>query len=528
MQRVIRNLLFVMRKSVFFFSLMLSSMVSFQVLAWTSPVSLPDVGNGRLRVIGQNTQNYFLDISNSFSSCNTEEELLDKTDKMANAFVALNPDIVALCEVEDCDSVLGLLAAHMNTAYGSNVFTYIADRSSSTYTKVGYVYRKDKVEPFRSTYSATSSYSYQKRLRVQAFKELSTDEMFTLSMNHFKAFADGESQRIDNAQDLINTLGSSLYDPDVLIMGDLNAQRDETCIIMLENAGYAEQLLRFNPSAYSYIYYGEYELIDHVMANSSMTTQLTGAQVYHINTYGWPEYRYSDHDCCLVGINLGSIAPPDTDTIVVPPVKECPHYEYDFRSGFSGFVQYNVSGNTSWKEDATYGAKITAYTKSDNQEHWLVSPELDMSGALSAELTINHNIYKDDGVTGDYVTDQTVWVSTDYVDGNLPSTANWQQMTLSAYPLKTFGDATAAIPSSCLKEGVHIAFKYLAPLAANGNYWEIKTADITAVCDTVPEPSAVEMIEKTQQPAAHKVFVGGRILIEHDGQIFDLMGNRLK
>ena len=93
-------------------------------------------------------------------------------------------------------------------------------------------------------------------------------------------------------------------------MGDLNCQYDESPLQILVNAGYEEQLLRFSSDAYSYCYYGERQLIDHVFANSTMAEQITGADVFHITTscgdesYLNYEYRYSDHDPYVIGINL--------------------------------------------------------------------------------------------------------------------------------------------------------------------------------------------------------------------------------
>jgi hypothetical protein len=342
-------------------------------------------------------------------------------------------------------------------------------------------------------------------------------------MNHFKAKVnssdEGESQRLTNANDVINTLKTTCYDPDVLLMGDLNAYPGESCIVLLENAGYAEQLLLFDSNAYSYYYQGSYGLLDHAMANSTMANQITGAQVYHINTLGYYDYKYSDHDCCMVGLNLGGLTPPPT-----PPV-ECPVFEYDFRGGFNGFATVDISGDAYWQSNENYGATINSYRKSDNQEHWLISPTLDLSKAETAELTINHCIYYDNGVTGDYWSDQTVWVSTDYVDGNLPSSATWQQIVLSDYPYKNYGDAVATIPSPFLKDGMHLAFKYVTPLAENSNYWEIKTAKIQTTCSEVE--TATEDIQPAQ-PAARKILYNGRIYIEYNGQVFDMMGNRLK
>jgi outer membrane protein assembly factor BamB len=84
---------------------------------------------------------------------------------------------------------------------------------------------------------------------------------------------------------------------------------EEDPIIKIINAGYEEQLLRFDPEAYSHCYGGDGSLIDHALANSSMAQQVKSAQIYHICTTncGIDNYAtsYSDHDPYVVDITLG-------------------------------------------------------------------------------------------------------------------------------------------------------------------------------------------------------------------------------
>ena len=284
--------------------------------AWNSPVDIPDVGNARLHIVGQNAANYVSNLEASNSSCATEAEFESKTNKIANAFLALQADIVAICEVERNDDILGYIVNAMNSIYGENVYTYITDglyahASAGNYQslKSGYIYRSDKVTPQGSNTSPYRSGEYCARLRIQAFKENSTNEVFVLSMNHFKAkdsSADaGEGTRLQNVSNLIYALGNIKSDPDILIMGDLNSYMGEAPIEALENNGYEEQLVRFDSEAYTYIYRGQKGILDHAMANASMAEQVTGARAYHINTAGGYKYKYSDHDAVLVGLNLG-------------------------------------------------------------------------------------------------------------------------------------------------------------------------------------------------------------------------------
>ena len=296
--------------------LVVLSTLTLGLFAWNSPVTIPDVGNARLRIVGQNAANYVSNLESSNSSCDTQEEFEAKTNKIANAFIALQADIVAICEVERNDEILGYIVDAMNTIYGENVYAYITDglyahASAGNYQslKSGYIYRSDKVTPQGSNTSPYRSGEYCARLRIQTFKENSTNEKFVLSVNHFKAKDSsddaGESTRLQNVSNLIDALGDITSDPDILIMGDLNSYMGEAPIEALEEEGFEEQLVRFDANAYSYIYRGQKGILDHAMANSTMAEQVTGARVYHINTAGGYNYKYSDHDAVLVGLNLG-------------------------------------------------------------------------------------------------------------------------------------------------------------------------------------------------------------------------------
>lgn len=304
--------------------------VSVQIFAWTSPVTIPDVGDARIRIVGQNAANYLINFAASNSSCADQAEFNTKTNKMANAFLALGADIVAICEVERNDDVLSYICNAMNTIYGENVFTYItdglyshADAGKYQSLKSGFIYNKNKVTPIGTSVSPYYSAEYKARLRIQAFKEIATNEVFVLSMNHFKAkdssVDQGESTRIENAGELIEKLDNINTDPDILIMGDLNAYTNETPIQNLINAGYEEQLVRFDANAYTYIYKGAKGILDHAMANSTMAEQITGAYAYHINTAGGYSYKYSDHDAVLVGLRLGKSSEVGIDNLQVLP-----------------------------------------------------------------------------------------------------------------------------------------------------------------------------------------------------------------
>lgn len=285
---------------------------------------LPNIGNARVVVLANNLENYYYNYAESERpSYNTDAGREAKTQKIVNMMLASNADIFAFCEVEAKPITLQYLVQELNKAAGSTMYAavedgiYVETDSYDNAIKSGFVYKIATVEPFGNDMSATNVAYYKNTMRIQAWTEKSTGERFTLSMNHFKAKTDEASiaKRVDNANWLMSGLSNSskVKDPDILIMGDLNCQMSEPAMDVLVNAGFAEQLLRFDANAYSYVYYGDQELIDHAFANSTMAEQVTGAAVWHTNTSVNYNSRYSDHDAVLVGLRLGNEDPQGID-----------------------------------------------------------------------------------------------------------------------------------------------------------------------------------------------------------------------
>lgn len=288
-------------------------------------ILVPELVDARLVVLANNLENYYYH-PNSGRGNYTEAEIAAKTGKIVEMMLSSGAAVFAFCEVEAKPMVLEQLADSLNAHCGiagryAAVNDYIDEDWDEYYNnniKAGFVYRTDLVAPFGSNYAATNVTYYKNTMRIQAWTELSSGERFTLSMNHFKAKFDDASvaKRVDNANWLMNALSSSskVKDPDILIMGDLNCQMGEEALSIIQSYDYEEQLLRFDANAYSYVYYGTRELIDHAFANSSMAEQITGAAVWHTNTSTYYANRYSDHDAVMVGLRLGETADVQAQT----------------------------------------------------------------------------------------------------------------------------------------------------------------------------------------------------------------------
>jgi predicted extracellular nuclease len=130
----------------------------------------------------------------------------------------------------------------------------------------------------------------------------------------------GQAQRVlEMVDDLIDETG----DPDVMVVGDLNAYLDEDPILALE-AELVNLVREWDKDPYSYNFFAGYAapwigrgLLDYALATPSMADQVKRAEVWHINAdeprfLDWYDpdlfapgpYRASDHDPVVVSLKL--------------------------------------------------------------------------------------------------------------------------------------------------------------------------------------------------------------------------------
>lgn len=316
-----------------------------------------------LRICAQNLENYYYNYTQSTRpSYSDEEGFRAKTVKIVNAMLTIDADIYAFCEVEAKPIVLQQLADSMNAHAGvSGRYAAVSDNIDYTWydgisdnqIKSGFIYRTDKVATVGSNTSAVGGNGYYAHtMRIQAFKQLVNNEKLIVSMNHFKAkdssSDQGEAMRQINANNLVSAVGNLTADPDILILGDLNCEYGEAPITTIVNAGFEEQLLKYNPNAWSHCYGGG-QLIDHVLANPSMAAQIVNAHVEHIcacncNSAVSYDQSWSDHDPYVIDINLGNSATTALEMMQIEPSarKEIRHGQLIIIRGGEAFTVTGV------------------------------------------------------------------------------------------------------------------------------------------------------------------------------------------
>jgi predicted extracellular nuclease len=130
-------------------------------------------------------------------------------------------------------------------------------------------------------------------------------------------------------------------------MGDLNSYDKEDPIDAFRAAGYTDLVREFQgEEAYSYVFDGQLGYLDYALGGTSIVDRVTGAEPWHINsdepsligydmTFKKPaqdalfapdEWRSSDHDPVVVGLDLDVVAPElavtaSTDVVFPPNAK---------------------------------------------------------------------------------------------------------------------------------------------------------------------------------------------------------------
>lgn len=268
--------------------------------------------------------------------------------KIVKALEAIDADIYGLIEIQQGQDAIRNLCNALNTIAGETRYSFINDGGSvyGSYTKVGFIYRNDKVMPYGSLKNINSITPHRKKL--QCFVLLENNERFIFSLNHFKSKignnASGDNLDLGDGQGkfngdrkreatavltALNSYVTECADDDILLMGDLNAYAQEDPLYLFYDRGYLNVTKHRNDSAYSYIYRGLSGCLDHVLASPTMASQIVDAKLFNINAdepsmfaYNQPmwqdnAYRSSDHDAVVVALALSG-----TNDIAAPIANE--------------------------------------------------------------------------------------------------------------------------------------------------------------------------------------------------------------
>ena len=344
------------------------------------PATPDDVG-GRIKVASFNVLNYFTTIdpdpTDSSSNDNPADnicgglqnlecrgaddanELARQQTKIVDALALLDADVVGLIEIEntaDVNAVQTLVDA-LNAQVGAGTYAAVDTGAIGTDAiKVAFIYQPASVTPagspavlddpsFVNPFGA--SIDRNRPAVAQTFDENATGERFTAVVNHLKSKGSGCGAGDDDPEqgncngtrtaaadvlvDWLATDPTTSYDPDYMIIGDLNAYDKEDPIDAVvegaddtagTNDDYTDLTALYGGEfAYSFVFSGQFGYLDYALANQPLTGQTTGATEWHINAdepdiwdydtafndpgfFEANQYRASDHDPVIVGLDL--------------------------------------------------------------------------------------------------------------------------------------------------------------------------------------------------------------------------------
>ena len=296
----------------------------------------------------------------------------------------LDADILAITELENdgygADSAIADLRRRLAAANpsagadaqdGARTWAFVdvdagtgqTDALGRDAIKVGILYRPASVRPvgapavlhtgaFGRFRTASGTTGRNRPALAQTFEERASGEQFTLVVLHLKSKAsscadnrrpvgpdpdtgDGQGHcnrtRTAAARELTAWLAgdpTGAGDPDVLIVGDLNAYAQEDPAAALRKAGFVDLMASLpEDEAYSYGFDGQWGRLDHAFASASLAAQTSGAAFWHVNAdeppvldynvefkserqrtslYAPDAFRSSDHDPLRIGLALSA------------------------------------------------------------------------------------------------------------------------------------------------------------------------------------------------------------------------------
>ncbi len=344
------------------------------------PTEPAEVG-GSLHIAAMNVLNYFNGdgLGGGFPTprgANTPEEFARQREKIINAILGLDADVVGLMEIENDappNSAIEDLVAGLNAVAGAGTYAYIDTGVIGTDAiKVALIYKPAVVTPVGAYAIIDSSVdplfldTKNRPSLAQTFSENATGAKLTVVVNHLKSkgsactdvsdpdTGDGQGNcnltRTNAATALVNWLATDPTgsgDPDFILIGDMNSYAKEDPIDVFKAGGFVN-LFESNAGAYSYVFDGQSGYLDHALASASLAAQVTGATEWHVNAdepialdynvefkqppqlitfYDPGPYRSSDHDPLVVGMDL-NFAPAITSTPVTTATQAEP-YSYD-------------------------------------------------------------------------------------------------------------------------------------------------------------------------------------------------------
>ncbi|SDL43506.1 ExeM/NucH family extracellular endonuclease [Tessaracoccus oleiagri] len=320
--------------------------------------SVPEVG-GDFQVGSFNVLNYFTTLGSR--GAETAEEFERQEAKIVTAINKADAAIIALNEIENNGTAVGVLVEALNEAAGYEKWAALETGVIGTdEITTAFIYQPAIVRTvgdFDTLTSADDPRFDDTRSRptlAQTFEHLASGELITVAANHLKSKGSAcgdpseatlgylvgncNETRTEAAEAMVDWLEGDTIGVEktenILIVGDLNSYDHEDPIKVFEAAGYTDLTKLYEGErAYSYVFDGQLGYLDYALANEALLDNVTGTETWHINAdelplidytmkfkapaedalYAPDEFRSSDHDPVLVGVDFDE---PQADLVL--------------------------------------------------------------------------------------------------------------------------------------------------------------------------------------------------------------------
>ncbi|MCP4048036.1 MAG: ExeM/NucH family extracellular endonuclease [Gammaproteobacteria bacterium] len=307
-----------------------------------------------LRIVGMNLHNYFNGDGRGLGfptprGAETIEDFMHQRERIGAAVKVLNPHVIAVMELENdgfgADSAAQDFIQLTNNATDSNwMATQPAGGNTGTdRITVGMFYRSDRLAAIGPAQTLTGpEFEYSRQPQAQLFRQLPHGGKVLIVINHLKSKGscpdsgknadqkDGQGcwnpmreasaiKMTTWAKDLATSGGTD----NILILGDMNAYRNEDPIEAIRKAGFKE-LVEENPGKqqsgngrqqhhHSFVYYGQHGTLDYAFSSTALFVKVQQAFIWNVNAsfpanmdkdLPRPWLRFSDHDPVVVDLSL--------------------------------------------------------------------------------------------------------------------------------------------------------------------------------------------------------------------------------
>lgn len=244
--------------------------------------------------------------------------------KIVTAINTLGADVVSLEEIENSaslglprDTALATLVDALNADAGAGTWAFVPSPAevpaAEDVIRTAFIYKPAAVETVGASRILTGAAAFDNAREplAQSFTVAGGDasSTFAVIVNHFKskslgsgAEADtGDGQGAFNASRVAQAtalLGFADEFADaagtdrVFLTGDFNSYKKEDPVALIEDAGYVNVAAEKTDKE-TYQYEGQVGSLDHVFASTAAFADVTGADVWNINSYESPGREYS-------------------------------------------------------------------------------------------------------------------------------------------------------------------------------------------------------------------------------------------